>query len=511
MNYDLVVIGTGPSGQKGAIAAAKLGKRVAIIERSEVRVGGVCLHTGTVPSKTMREAILFLTGFIQREVYSERYNHRRHITMNDLRRKLEEVVNRERAVIIDQLERNYIDVFHGDARLIDKNTIEVIGNDNRERVVGDKILIATGTKPSRPRHIPFDGRRVFDSDEILSLEEIPRSMIVIGGGVIGIEYGIMFAALGVKITVVDGRENLLDFCDPEIVDHLIFSARAMGIVFRLGENVATVDVVGESKVLVELDSQKRIVAETAFFSVGREGDTETLNPSAAGLSTDKRGKIKCNENHETEVSNIFAVGDVIGFPSLASTSMEQGRRVAHFIYGEKHDRPEHIPYGLFTIPEIAMVGKTEKQLTAECIPFEIGICRFEELAKSQISGGHVGLLKLLFHRETRELLGTHCIGEAATEIIHIGQTVMAFGGKLDYFCNAVFNHPTIAEAYKVAALDGMNRLCLDCIPQFSTEENSKEQIEQSGATCVQPVKLDTFLDTTASLPHSIISSNVPSS
>ncbi|MFK7768676.1 MAG: Si-specific NAD(P)(+) transhydrogenase [Mariniblastus sp.] len=515
MKYDLVVIGTGPSGQKGAIAAAKMGKRVAIVERGEVRVGGVCLHTGTVPSKTMREAILFLTGYTQREVYSERYNHRRHITMDDLRRKLEEVVNRERAVIIDQLERNYITIYHGDARFVDGNTIELVDCDNCEKIAGENFLIASGTKPSRPDHIPFDGRRIFDSDEILRIDKIPRSMIVIGGGVIGIEYGIMFAALGVKITVVDGRENLLEFCDPEIVDHLVFSARAMGIVFRLGENVASVDVVGDNKVMVELDSQKRIIAETAFFSVGREGDTETLNPSAAGLGTDKRGKIKCNEDFETEVSNIFAVGDVIGFPSLASTSMEQGRQAVNHIYGKHHIRAEHVPYGLFTIPEIAMVGKTEKELTAECIPFEIGICRFEELAKSQISGGHEGLLKLLFHRETRALLGTHCIGEAATEVIHIGQAIMAYGGTIDYFCDAVFNHPTIAEAYKVAALDGINRLCLDC------EKPERAQAETGDAETgdaetpndaaiaqeleimdqVKAVSLGDLLDTTASLPQ----------
>lgn len=460
MNYDLVVIGSGPSGQKGAIAAAKMGKKVAIVERNPVCIGGVCLHTGTVPSKTMREAILFLTGYRQRAVYSERYSQKRHITMDDLRRKLHEVVSCERDVIVDQLERNYVDIYHGDASFVDSRTIEIAGCDANERITGKHILIASGTKPARPAHIPFDGTRVFDSDEILSINEIPRSMVVIGGGVIGIEYGIMFAALGVKITIVDGRERLLDFCDPEIIDHLIFSARAMGIVFRLGENVASVEIVGDNKVMVELESKKRIVGETAFFSVGRQGDTDSLIPSAAGLTVDKRGKIKCNENFETDVANIYAVGDVIGFPSLASTSMEQGRQAVNHIYGKNYHRPNHIPYGLFTIPEIAMVGKTEKELTGQRVPFEVGMARFEELAKSQIGGGHQGLLKLLFHQETRELFGIHCIGEAATEIIHIGQAVLSFGGTIDYFCNTVFNHPTIAEAYKVAALDGLNRLCL---------------------------------------------------
>lgn len=460
MNYDLVVIGSGPSGQKGAIAAAKLGKKVAIVERSQKRVGGVCLHTGTVPSKTMREAILFLTGYRQKNVYTDRYNKKRHLTMDDLRKKLCDVVEVERAVILDQLERNYIDVFRGDARFRDKNTVEVVGADKSELVSGTNFLIASGTKPSRPRHIPFDGIRVFDSDEILAINRIPRSMIVIGGGVIGIEYGIMFAALGVKITVVDGRERLLDFCDPEIVDHLVFCARAMGITFRLGENVDSVEIISDDKVMVELESKKRVIGETAFFSVGREGDTESLAPGAAGLTTDNRGKIKCNENYETEVPNIYAVGDVIGFPSLASTAQEQGRQAVNYIYGNPYSRPMNIPYGLFTIPEIAMVGKTERELTADCTPFEIGIARFDELAKPQICGGREGFLKLLFHRETRALLGTHCIGEAATEIIHIGQAVMSHNGTIDYFCDTVFNHPTIAEAYKVAALDGMNRICL---------------------------------------------------
>lgn len=458
MKYDLVVIGTGPSGQKGAIAAAKLGKKVAIVERKNEKVGGVCLHTGTVPSKTIREAILFLTGFRQKNVYSDRYLHKRHITMDELRKKLNEVVERERAVIVDQLERNYIDVHAGTASFLDPHTIEVRGQDSSERIEGTDILIATGTKPSRPPHIPFDGQQVFDSDEILLLKKIPRSMIVIGGGVIGLEYGIMFAALGVKITIVDGRDKLLEFCDPEIVDHLIFFARALGVTFRLGENVKSVEIIDRFKVAVELESQKRVIGETAFFSVGREGDTECLNTEAAGLQTDKRNKIQCNQDFETNVPHIYAVGDVIGFPSLASTSMEQGRQAVSHIYGLAYKRPDIVPYGLFTIPEIAMVGKTETELTRERTPFEIGIARFSELAKSQICGDHDGLLKLLFHRETRELLGTHCIGEAATEIIHIGQTVMAFGQTIDYFSEAVFNHPTIAEAYKVAALDGLNRI-----------------------------------------------------
>ncbi|MEL7499208.1 MAG: Si-specific NAD(P)(+) transhydrogenase [Planctomycetota bacterium] len=457
MKYDLIVIGSGPAGQKGAIAAAKLDKKVAIIERSPGCVGGVCLHTGTVPSKTMREAILFLTGFRQRDVYSQQYMQKRRITMDDLRLKLFEVIERERFVIVDQLERNFIDVFHGDAEFVNANSIKVDG----QVLQAEDFLVATGTKPSRPDHIPFDGRRVFDSDEILAIESIPRSMIVIGGGVIGLEYGIMFATLGVRVTIVDGRERLLDFCDAEIVDHLMFSARALGIVFRLGENVVSVKTLNEQNVMIELESQKRILAEAAFFSVGRVGDTDYLNPQAAGLEIDHRGRLKCNEFFQTSVPHIYAVGDVIGFPSLASTSMEQGRQAINHIYGTTYHRPDHIPYGLFTIPEIAMIGKTEKELTAERIPYEVGVAKFEELAKSQISGGNEGILKLLFHQETRQLLGVHIIGDTATEIVHIGQMLISFGGKIDHLCDTVFNHPTIAESYKIAAFDGINRLCLE--------------------------------------------------
>jgi len=478
MHYDLVVIGSGPSGQKGAIAAAKLGKKVAIIERQRKCVGGVCLHTGTVPSKTIREAILFLTGYRQKDVYGDRYRQKRHITMNELRKKLSDVVTRERRVIFDQLERNYIDIHEGDAAFVGANEIEIAGQDHPLRLTADNFLLATGTRPNRPGHIPFDGETVFDSDEILKIQNIPRSMVVIGGGVIGLEYGIMFAALGVKITVVDGRERILEFCDREIIDHLMYTARSLGITFRLGENVESVRKASRNRVVVELASQKKIVGEAAFFSVGRQGDTEFLNPEVAGITIDKRGRVECDEQFQTSAPHIFAVGDVIGFPALASTSMEQGRQAVNRIYQNEPGKRKsnglgQIPYGLFTIPEIAMVGKTEQELTEECVPFEIGISRFEELAKSQICGGQDGLLKLLFHRETRKLLGVHCIGDTATEIIHIGQAVMSFDGTIDYLSDAVFNHPTIAESYKVAAFDGLNRICIDepCSVPLTSEDD----------------------------------------
>lgn len=463
MKYDLAVIGSGPAGQKGAIAAAKLGKRVAIIEREPCMVGGVCLHTGTIPSKTMREAILHLSGYRQRDVYVDRYRKKRQITMDDLRRKLAHVTQLELDVVNDQLERNRVDVFAGTARFSGPHEIEVARREGDVTLEAEFVLIASGTKPCRPDHIPFDGTCIFDSDEILTLRDIPRSLIVVGGGVIGIEYGIMFATLGVQVTIVDGRGRLLEFCDAEIIDTLLYHARSLGMVFRLGENVIGIDRPKERTAVVRLESGKRLIGESVLFSVGREGETEALNLPAAGLEPDERGRLWCNDDHQTWVPHIYGVGDVVGFPALASVSMEQGRRAVCNAFGEPFSACEHMPYGLFTIPEISMVGKNEQQLTKERVPYEVGVARFREIARGQIVGDQTGLLKLLFHRETRELLGVHCIGETATEIVHIGQTVMAFGGTIDYFRDTVFNYPTMAECYKVAVFDGLNKLGLDAV------------------------------------------------
>ncbi len=458
MRYDLVVVGSGPGGQKAAIAGAKLGKKVAIIERARELVGGVCLHTGTIPSKTMREAILHLTGFRQRDVYADQYRARGGITMDDLRQKLAEVSTGEWEIIQDQFDRNDIRTIVGEASFVEPNRIEVVTEDEPIYVDADKILLAPGTRPARPPHIPFDGKTVFDSDEFLNLDHIPRSMIVVGGGVIGIEYGLMFATLGVKVTVIDGRERLLDFCDREIVDSLVYTARSMGVTFRLGENVSEVRRVTDKSVAVELESGKRILGETVLFSVGRQGDSDRLNLEAAGLEPDSRGRINASEFFQTDVPHIYAVGDIIGFPSLASASMEQGRQAVCHAFGASTHRMGEIPYGLFTVPEISLIGKNEQQLTSEQVPYEMGIARFSEIARGQIAGDRTGMLKLLFHRETLEVLGIHVIGDSATEIVHIGQAVMAFGGTIEYFSDTVFNYPTMAECYKVAALDGLNKL-----------------------------------------------------
>ena len=409
----------------------------------------------------MREAILHLTGFRQREVYQDqRYRSRNSITMDALRgRSSPTCRTHEWDVIQDQFDRNGVETLCGEASFVDPHTIEVLTPDGPLMVEADKVLLAPGTKPARPGHIPFDGTTVFDSDEFLNLDRIPRSMIVVGGGVIGVEYGLMMATLGVRVTIIDGRERLLDFCDREVVDSLVYTARSMGVMFRLGENVAEVRRVGYNSVAVELESGKRVLGETVLFSVGRQGDTAPLRLENAGLEPDNRGRISADRTtFQTPVPHIYAVGDIVGFPALASASMEQGRQAVSHAFGAVARDMGEIPYGLFTVPEISLIGKNEQQLTADHVPYEVGVARYSEIARGQIAGDETGLLKLLFHRETREILGVHAIGESATEIIHIGQAVMSLGGTLEYFRDTVFNYPTMAEAFKVAALDGLNKL-----------------------------------------------------
>jgi NAD(P) transhydrogenase len=460
MQYDLIVVGSGPAGQKAAIAAAKQNWRVLVVERQRELLGGVSLHTGTIPSKTIREAILHLTGYRHRDVYEESYRRKREITMNELRRKLHSVAQTEWQVIQDQFARNRVQVVCGDGAFVDPHTIEVAGRGDRQTFQAEHILLAPGTRPSRPSHIPFNGETVFDSDEILNLANIPRSMIVVGGGVIGLEYAIMFATLGVQVTVIDGRGQLLEFCDHEIIDVLLYHARSLGMVFRLGESVTDIHEPKPGLVAVELESGKRLLGETVLFSVGRTGDTGRLHLERADLVADERGRLKATKNFQTEVPHIYAVGDVVGFPALASTAMEQGRQAVCHMLGKSFEPCQFMPYGLYTIPEISMVGRNEQELTRERVPYEVGVARYGEIARGHISGDRTGMLKLLFHRDTRLVLGVHAIGEAATEIVHIGQAVMALGGTIEYFRDAVFNYPTMAECYKVAALDGLNKLSL---------------------------------------------------
>jgi len=455
--FDLVVIGSGPAGQKGAIAGAKLGKRVAIVDRREM-IGGMSLHTGTIPSKTLREAVLYLTGYRQRAFYGRDYKLKEEISVADLMERVNTVVAREMAVIREQLRRNGVVMLDGAARFTGPHTLEVEGGQGAQSVEADHVLIASGTRAARPPEIPF-GDGIIDADQIGHGGSIPRDVIVVGAGVIGLEYASMLTALGVRVTVIDQRPAILDFVDHEIVEALSYYMRRQEAVFRLGEKVTEVRVGERGLVQVGLESGKRLRAEGLLYAAGRQANTDMLNLAAVGLEPGARGRIAVSENFQTTIAHIYAAGDCIGFPSLAATSMEQGRLAAHHMFGQRAVKGESLlPYGIYTIPEISMVGRTEQELTGAGIPYETGVARYDEIAKGQIIGDETGMLKILFHPETLRLLGVHAIGENATEIIHIGQTALALGGTVEFFRDSVFNYPTFAEAYKVAALNGLNKL-----------------------------------------------------
>lgn len=457
--YDLVVIGSGPGGQKAAIAAAKLGKRVAIVEKTDM-LGGVCVNTGTVPSKTLREAVIYLTGMNQRELYGASYRVKADITPADLLARTQHVIGKEIEIVRSQLLRNRVDMLTGTGSFLDPHTIAVDQPLRGERtlVTTEYVVIATGTKPARPGGIDFTSGRVLDSDDILNLTSIPSSMVVAGAGVIGIEYASMFAALGTKVTVVERRPTMLDFCDPEIIEALRFHLRDLAVTFRFGEEVVGVEV-GERGTLTSLASGKRIPAETVMYSAGRQGLTDELNLQKAGIDADNRGRISVDDHFRTEMEHIYAVGDVIGFPALAATSMDQGRLAAYHAFGESDVALTPIqPIGIYSVPEVSYVGATEVELTEQSIPYEVGVSRYRELARGHIAGDSHGMLKLLVSTEDRSILGVHIFGAGATDLIHIGQAVMGCGGTVDYLVDAVFNYPTLSEAYKVAALDVTNKI-----------------------------------------------------
>jgi NAD(P) transhydrogenase len=457
-SYDLIVIGSGPAGQKAALSAAKLGKRVAVVER-EAHVGGVCIHTGTIPSKAIREAVLHLTGLRERSLYGDGYAVKQRITMQDLLYRCRHVVRTEVDVIRAQMARNGVALLFGDASFVDPHTIRVTREDEATVARARNVLIATGTEPARPPSVPFAPGRVIDSNGLLELAELPRSMTIVGGGVIGTEYACMLAAVGVRITLVESRPRLLEFVDDEIAESLQFRMRDMGIRLRLGESVAHIDLCNDgTSVEAYLTSNKVVRSETLLYAIGRQGATERLNLAAAGLAADTRGRLKVNDCYQTDVAHIYAAGDVIGFPALAATSMEQGRLASCHMFQQTAEPPRILfPYGIYAIPEISMVGQSEQELTQAQVPYEVGIARYRETARGLLIGDPNGLLKLLFHPQSRRLLGVHAIGTGATELIHIGQTVMAAGLPIDYFIESVFNYPTLAECYKVAALDGINR------------------------------------------------------
>ncbi|MFM7133857.1 MAG: Si-specific NAD(P)(+) transhydrogenase [Planctomycetota bacterium] len=447
--YDLLVLGSGPAGQRAAVQAAKLGRRVAIVERQRM-VGGVCLHTGTVPSKTFREAVVSLTHVPA--LAGGMPVERPRPTMQDLLHRVNEVIERELDVVARQLSRNGIDLVSGSARFIGPNTVAIDGGAGTRTLTGERILIAVGSVPAPPP-VEHDHRVILTSDDILTLPELPRTLAVIGGGVIGIEYASMFARLGVEVTLIDRHQRPLEFCDSEIVDELIHQMREARVTFRLGEAVKRISTSADPRgAEIELESGKRVAVDAAIFSIGRLGATAGLALEQAGVTADERGRIAVDAGFRTSVPHISAAGDIIGFPALASTSSEQGRLAVCAMYGvEAPAVPAGFPYGIYAIPEISMVGATEQELTDKKVPYEVGVARYEEIARGQILGDRSGFFKMIFHRETRRLLGVHCLGTQATELVHIGQAVLALGGGLDYFLETVFNYPTLAECYKVAA------------------------------------------------------------
>jgi NAD(P) transhydrogenase len=456
--YDLIVIGSGPGGQRAAIQAAKSGKRVAIIEK-DAAVGGVCINTGTIPSKTMREAVLHLSGFYYQNFYGANYHVKDVVTMSDLNDRVHRVIENEVAVILDQLQRNGVDLLRGRGSFMDAHHVLVDNGIGRNQLEGANILIATGTKPAVNAKVPVNGRTIIDSDQILDMPQLPKTLIVVGGGVIGVEYACMFATLGVRVTIVEKRPRLLEFADTEMVEALTYSMRDRRVTMRLSEEVDSVEELPDGRVAAMLLSNKRVIGDALLYAVGRQGNVDGLNLSAAGVVADDRGRIHVDADYRTAQPHIFAVGDVIGFPSLASVSMEQGRIAAARAFNLKiQSDPAAYPYGIYTIPQISFIGKTEEQLTQEDVPYEVGMAYYREIARGQISGQTEGRLKLLFHRETLELLGVHIYGEEAAELLHIGQAVFTLKGKVTYFVNTVFNYPTLAECYKAAAFNGLNRL-----------------------------------------------------
>ncbi|ALA57523.1 Si-specific NAD(P)(+) transhydrogenase [Nitrospira moscoviensis] len=457
-HYDLLAIGTGPAGQKAAVQAAKLGKKVGIIERKEV-VGGVCINTGTIPSKSLREAVLYLSGFRQRSLYGAGYRLKHTITIEDLAFRANHVIKNEIQIVENQMARNHVDMLYGSASFVDPHRLEIRHSSGTAEHTADFIVIAVGTEPARPADVPFDDDRVIDTDGLLRLQRIPESIVIVGGGVIGTEYASILAALGVPVVLIDKRPRLLEFVDAEIIDALQRQMQEIGVTLYHNEEVSGIKTQADGLVHVSLQEAKAITATTLMYAVGRVGASDGLGLERVGLTADARGRLAVNEHFQTAVPHIYAAGDIIGFPALASTSMQQGRHAACHAFGQP-DRTDTalLPYGIYSIPEISMVGRTEEELTLANVPFGVGIARYREIARGQLIGDDTGMLKLLFHRQTLEVLGVHAIGEGATELIHIGQAVMAYRGKIDYFIDTVFNYPTLAECYKVAALDGINRL-----------------------------------------------------
>jgi len=467
-DYDLIVVGSGPAGEKAAIQAAKLDKRVAVIERGSL-LGGACTHTATLPSKTLREAVLFIAGLEQRSFPGIQCAVKKHrMGVQDLLRYKTAVVQHQADATRRKLDRNDIDVFHGEATFLDSHRLAIESSDGARRTCAAAVIIlAVGARPARPETIPFDEVHVFDTDSILHLDRIPRTLAVIGAGVVGCEYASIFAALGVKVTLLDTRPNILDFLDEELKQRLLYRMLNAGVVMHFGEEVTAVAVPETDRVEAHCGSGKVVTAERVLYAAGRIGNTDQLGLSGSGLETDQRGLLRVNDHFQTAIPHIYAVGDVIGFPALAATAMHQGRLASVHAFRPTNEHADGkippsplapLPFGIYTIPEVSMVGASEEELTEARVPYEIGHAFYRETARAHIMGDTEGMLKLIFHRETLQLLGVHIIGERASALIHIGQAVIAYGGTIEYFIDNVVNYPTLSEAYKVAALNGYNRL-----------------------------------------------------
>ncbi|MEM1071275.1 MAG: Si-specific NAD(P)(+) transhydrogenase [Planctomycetota bacterium] len=466
-HYDLCVIGSGPAGQRAAIQAAKLGKSVVVVEKRR-SVGGVAVNTGTIPSKALREAILSVAG---RSIAAPRYEdftRARNAVFQNLMNACSRVIGAEIEIIEQQFRRNGVEVMHGTASFVDEHTVNVTHERGSDRLKAEYFLVAVGTRPARPDSIEFDAENVITSDQLHDLGSMPHSMIVVGGGVIGTEYASMLQALGVKVTLVEGRNRLLDFVDGEVAEALQFHLRQAGATLRLGEKVTkirTIEAIDGARTVdgmmaeAVLESGKTLRADALLYAIGRQGSTDSLDLASAGLEADHRGRLAVNDKYQTSVPHIYGAGDVIGFPALASTSYEQGRVAACHMFGVRCDVvSDLLPYGIYSVPEISMVGWTEQRLTDEGVPYESGIASYREIARGQLIGDDIGMLKLLIHQDTHAVLGVHAIGTGATELIHIGQAAIAFKATVEYFIDTVFNYPTLAEAYKIAAMNGLNKI-----------------------------------------------------
>lgn len=473
-DYDLIIIGSGPSGRSAGIQAGKLKRKVLVIDRRD-QLGGVSVHTGTIPSKTLRETVLNLSGWRERSFYGRSYRAKDEIRAEDLKARLHMTLDHEVDVLEHQFARNHVETLNGFAKFIDKNTVEVATEAGEvTKLTSEKFLISTGTKTFRPETIPFNGTTIVDSDEFLEMAQIPRSLVVVGAGVIGVEYATMFSALDVKVTLIEPRDSFLDFIDSTLIHEFTHQIRENGVDLRLGSKIEKVEDRGD-QVEVSLENGRHVRAEMLLFAAGRMGATARLNLESAGVETDHRGRITVDrKTYQTQVKNIYAAGDVIGHPSLASTSVQQGRVAAcHALDTPTLPESPWFPYGIYSVPEISTCGMSEEELQERGIAYEVGEARFRETSRGHIMGLEHGMLKMLVSLKTRRLLGVQIVGEGATELIHIAQAVLNLKGTVDYFVENTFNYPTLAEAYRIAGLDAFNRMPIP--EEFKVKPKSKKK------------------------------------